>query len=133
MSGEPSGLTRRLAEITTGFFQATLGLNPKRVHVLDEIEDGDLIVIKVEGFMTEAEAALAERHEDQRLLGEYYARVLERLSPTLRVAVEGLAQRPLLRCRTTLDLSADQCLYLLSLGRRIGEESLSSRTAGESK
>lgn len=131
MSGEPLGLIGRLAEITTGFFQATLGLNPKRVHVLDEIDDGDLIVIKVEGFMTEAETALAEHHEDQKLLGEYYARVLERLSPMLRGAVDELAQRPLLGCRTTLDLSGDQCLFLLSLGRGIREETVSPRASDQ--
>lgn len=131
MSTEASGLRRRLAEITAGFFEAKLGLSPNRVNVLDE-QGGDLIVIKVEGFMTKAEAALAERKENQEILDEYYARVLEPVSPMLRAALEAaleeVAQRRLIGCRTVLDLSRDECLYLLILGRSAPEGSVSSRT-----
>ena len=131
MSTEASGLRRRLAEITAGFFEAKLGLSPNRVNVLDE-QGGDLIVIKVEGFMTQAEAALAERKENQKILDEYYARVLEPVSPMLRAALEAaleeVAQRRLMACRTVLDLSRDECLYLLILGRSAPEGSVSSRT-----
>ena len=131
MSTEASGLRRRLAEITAGFFEAKLGLSPNRVNVLDE-QGGDLIVIKVEGFMTKAEAALAERKENQKILDEDYARVLDPVSPMLRAALEAaleeVAQRRLMACRTVLDLSRDECLYLLILGRSAPEGSVSSRT-----
>src|SRR3990172_2035217 len=131
MSTEASGLRRRLAEITAGFFEAKLGLSPNRVNVLDE-QGGDLIVIKVEGFMTKAEAALAERKENQKILDEYYARVLEPVSPMLRAALEAaleeVAQRRLMACRPVLDLSRDECLYLLVLGGSAPEGSASSRT-----
>lgn len=127
MSTEASGLRRRLAEITAGFFEAKLGLSPNRVNVLDE-QGGDLIVIKVEGFMTKAEATLAERKENQEILDEYYARVLEPVSPMLGAALEEVAQRRLMACRTVLDLSRDECFYLLILGRSAPEGSVSSRT-----
>lgn len=115
MSVRGSSLTLQLAEITAKFFETKLGLNPDTVNVLGD-EGEDLIVIKVEGFLSKAEAALAERPEDHKILGEYYARVLERLLPMLRVVVEEVAKRPLLGCRTTLDLARDECLYLLTLG-----------------
>jgi uncharacterized protein YbcI len=128
MSDEASGLRRRLAAIIAGFFETELGLSPRRVNVLDE-QGEDLIVIKVEGFMTQAEAALAERTDSREILDEYYARVLERVSPRLSVTLEDAAPRRLRACRTILDLSRDECLYLLILGMDAPEESVSSETA----
>ncbi len=131
MSLEARGLTRRLAGITTSFFEAKLGLTPERVNVLEE-KGGDLIVIRVGGFMSKAEAALAERPGDQKTLGEYYGRVLERLSPMLSVVVEEVAKRPLLGCRTALDLSRDECLFLLNLGtERRGSVSVQTQEESE--
>ena len=128
MSDETSGLRQRLAAIIAGFFETELGLSPKRVNVLDE-QGEDLIVIKVEGFMTQAEAALAERKENREILDEYYARVLERVSPRLSATLEEAGPGRLRTCRTILDLSRDECLYLLILGRDAPEESVSSKTA----
>jgi len=127
-------LTRRLAEVTASFFAAKLGLNPDRVNVLEQ-EGGDLVVIKVEGFMSKAEVALAGRLEGDRALRAYYTRVLERLSPMLSVVVEEAAKRPLLRCRTALDPSRDECLYLLTLGTeaRKGGVSVQNQETNEEK
>lgn len=115
MSAQPPILTRRLAEVTANFFAAKLGLNPDSVNVVEQ-EGGDLVVIKVEGFMSKAEVAVAGRPEGDRALRAYYTRVLERLSPMLSVVVEETAKHPLLGCRMVLDPSRDECLYLLTLG-----------------
>ena len=128
MSPEALGLLQRLTEIAKGFFEAELGLEPRRISVLDE-EGGGLIVIRVEGFMTAAEAALAQDHKNQEILDEYYSRVLERVAPMLRVAVEEDARLPLLACRTLPDPSRDECLYLLIVGRTAAEDRVSSPTS----
>ena len=130
MERQLSSIERRLAEITKGFFETKLGLRPQRVNVLEE-EGGALIVIRVAGFMSKAEAALAGHPEDQKALGEYYTRILERLSPMLRVVVEDVVERPLLGCRTVLELSRDECLYLLTLGARERSGSVSIQSTGD--
>ena len=117
MGRQLSRLERELGEITATFFQAKLGVKPRAVHVLEE-EEGDLVVIKVGGFLTKAEAAVAQPGEDHRILDDYYSLVLERLFPLLSVVVEELAGRTLLGCRTALDLPRDECLYLLTLGAK---------------
>jgi len=127
MSAEVYSLTRRLAEITIRFFETKLSLKPERVNVLEQ-EGGDLVVIKVEGFMSKAEATLAERPEGDRVLSEYYTRVLERLFPMLSVVAEEVTKRPLLGCRTALDLSRNECLYLLTLGAGEQKGSVSVQT-----
>lgn len=134
LSAQLSGLIRRLAEVTASFFAAKLGLNPGRVNVLEQ-EGGNFVVIKVEGFMSKAEVALAERPEDDRALRAYYTRVLERLSPMLGVVVEEGAKRPLLECRMVLDLSRDECLYLLTLGtgERKGSVSVQNQETNEER
>jgi len=117
MSDGAADLAQRLATVTAGFFQTKLRLNPA-VRVLQE--GGDLIVIKVEGFMSRADVMLVEHLKDQKslLLGEHHARVFERLCPMLSVVVEEVAKRRLSECQTVVDLSRDECLYLLRLGAK---------------
>lgn len=106
---------QRLTEVTTAFFKSKIGRSPKAVTVLQEAH-GDLLVIKVEGFLSRAEAALAEHREDQKALDEYYTRILGQLLPMLSQLVKEVEKRPLLGCRTVLDLARDECIYLLTLG-----------------
>jgi len=106
---------QRLTEVTAAFFRSKIGRSPKAVTVLQEAR-GDLLVIKVEGFLSQAETALSEDRENQRGLDEYYTRILGQFVPVLSQLVKEVEKRPLLGCRTVLDLARDECIYLLTLG-----------------
>lgn len=131
MSGVPSGLAQRLATVTAEFFEAKLRLNPQ-VRVLEEV-GGDVILIKVEGFVSQGDAMLVEHLKDENilLLGEHHARVFEQLCPMLSVVVEEVTKRPLVDCRAAVDLSRDECVYLLRLGTKRENGCRMSETRGE--
>ena len=126
----PSG-ERRLTEMTAAFFRSKLGRSPKSIKVIEE-EGEDLIVIKVEGFLSRAERVLAGHREDQKGLDEYYTRILGQLSPMLSPLVKEVEKRPLLGCRTVLDLARDECIYLLTLGAQ-PREGISAHTPERNK
>ena len=122
---------QRLTEVTAAFFRSKIGRSPKAVTVLQEAR-GDLLVIKVEGFLSQAETALSEDRENQRGLDEYYTRILGQLSPMLSPLVKEVEKRPLLGCRTVLDLARDECIYLLTLGAQ-PREGISAHTPERNK
>ena len=126
----PSG-ERRLAETTAAFFRSKLGRSPKSIKVLEEAGE-DLIVIKVEGFLSRAERVLAGHREDHKGLDEYCTRILGQLSPMLSPLVKEVEKRPLLGCRTVLDLARDECIYLLTLGAQ-PREGISAHTPERNK
>jgi len=130
MSSPVAGLSRALTEITARFFQAKLSLTPGRLEVLEH-EGGDLIVIKVQGFLSKAEAGWATGPEGPKILSEYYGRLLEQLSPMLRVVVQEVAERPLRECWPALDLARDECLYVLTLGKTKGSGRASVQTSDD--
>ena len=117
MYAHASILARRLAGITARFFETKLALTPRKVSVQEEWS-GDFVVIRVEGFMSRAEAALSKRLQGDKILDEYYTRLLEQLIPMFSAVVAEVAKRPLLECRPALDLPRDECRFLLTLGAK---------------
>jgi len=113
MSDARPGLGQRLIDLTAAFFEAKLCLRPGKVSVLEE--DEGFLVLVVEGFLSRAEATLVEDPRRRRALTEYYGRVLDQLSPLLRVVLSEVGDRALIDCRAIPDLSRDECRYLLRL------------------
>ncbi|MEE9154267.1 MAG: Na-translocating system protein MpsC family protein [candidate division NC10 bacterium] len=106
-------LEQRVADIARDFFQSKLGIKPEGIEVLQQAE---LIVLRIRGFLAQAEAAMVEREKDREILTTYYERIFENLYPLLRVVIQEACQRPMVDRRTVLDLSRDECVYLLTLG-----------------
>lgn len=106
-------LEQRVADIARDFFQSKLGIKPEGIEVLQQAE---LIVLRIRGFLAQAEAAMVEREKDREILTTYYERIFENLYPLLRVVIQEACQRPMVDRRTVLDLSRDECVYFLTLG-----------------
>lgn len=113
MEGQIQSLERRLAEVTSRFFESKIGVKPQEVQVL---EQGDLIVLRVRGFLAKAEAAIVQRPEDRQILTNYYTRLFESFYPMVEVVVEQACKRSIIDRQAILDLPNSECVYLLTLG-----------------
>ncbi len=105
-------LEQRLADIAHDFFQSKLGIKPQGLEVLQQ---EDLIVLRIRGFLSRAEAAMVGRPKDREVLTTYYERILETLYPVLRVVIQEACQRSVVERHAVIDLSRDECVYLLTL------------------
>ena len=110
-----SSFEDRLKDIVRGFFRSKLGIRPLGIEVLQQ---EDRITIRIRGFLTPAEAVIVGRQKDRQLLTTYYERIVENLYPLLRVVIQDTCKRPLVERRTVIDLSRDECIYLLTLGEQ---------------
>ncbi len=105
-------LEQRLADISRDFFQSKLGVKPKGIEVLQQAQ---LIVLRIRGFLAQAEVALAGHPKDRKVLTTYYERIFENLYPLLRVVIQGACQRPVIERHAVIDLSRNDCVYILTL------------------
>ncbi|MFQ5883333.1 MAG: Na-translocating system protein MpsC family protein [Candidatus Methylomirabilales bacterium] len=106
-------LEHRLADIARGFFQSKLRIKPQGIEVLQQ---GELIVLRIRGFLAQAEAAMLGRPKEREVLTTYYERIFESLYPLLRVVIQEACQRPVMDRRVVIDLYRNECVYLLTLG-----------------
>ena len=111
--GKIDSLEHRLADIIRGFFQSKLGIKPQEIDVSQQ---ADLIILRMCGFLSQAEAAMVERQKDRQVLTTYYERIVENLYPLLRVVIQEACKRPLVERHAIVDLSRDECIYFLTLG-----------------
>jgi len=119
MMADVKGLERRLREITADFFRSKLGLQPQAVEA---VWREDLVLVRVRGFLTKAEEAIAGRQDDQAMLQAHYERLLEKLSPMLAAVVQEACGSTLRERRLVLDLERSECVYHLRLGPVIPPE-----------
>ncbi|MBI2001509.1 MAG: DUF2294 family protein [candidate division NC10 bacterium] len=113
MMAEVKGLERRLRQIAADFFRSKLGLEPQAVEV---VWHEDLVLVRVRGFLTKAEEAIAGRQDDRAMLQAHYERLLEKFSPMLAAVVQEACGSTLRERRLVLDLERSECVYHLRLG-----------------
>jgi len=119
MMADVKGMEQRLRGITADFFRSKLGLQPQAVEaILRE----DLVLVRVRGFLTKAEEAMADRQDDWAMLQAHYQRLLDMLSPMLAAVVQEVCGRSLKEQRVVLDLGRSECVYHLWLGPVIPPE-----------
>ncbi len=105
-------MERRVAELTREFFQAKLRLTPQSVEVRTK---ADLLVVSVRGFLAPAERVMMDSPETRFSMEEYYRRLFDQLEPLLRAGVREAAGCSLLEFQTLLNLSEDECLFVLTM------------------
>jgi len=105
-------MERQVAELTREFFQAKLRLTPQSVEVRAK---ADLLVVSVRGFLAPAERAMMDSPETRSPIEEYYRRLFDQLGPLLRAGVREAAGCSLLEFQTLLNLSEDECLFVLTM------------------
>ena len=106
-------LEQRLADIARDFLCSKRRIKPQRVEVLQQAE---LIVLRIRGFLAQAEAAMVGRWKHRQVLTTYFERIFENLYPLLRVVIQEACQRPVVERRMVIDLSRNECVYFLTLG-----------------
>lgn len=120
---ERQEIERRLAELTQGFFRAKLRLTPRSVEVREE---GDALVLRVNGFVAPAERAMIDHPKDRWAIEAYYLRLFDQLTPLLRAGAGNAG--PFVKVQTLLDLSSDECRWILTLARQGGVTWANSRS-----
>ena len=106
-------LEQRLADIARDFFQSKLRVNPQVIAV---VQQSELIVLHIRGFLSQAEAAMVGRWKYRQVLTTYYERIFENFYPLLRVVIQEACQRRMVDRRVVIDLSRNECVYFLTLG-----------------
>ena len=125
---DPDVLRGSLADVARTFYQSKLAVASPSVEVIVE---ADMILIRVQGFVTAADQQMIARPEDRRVLEDYYGRLAEMIHPILDgVVSRDLGQPPVSR-RTIVDLGRSECLYLLTLGEERLSGSPPAVEAGE--
>jgi uncharacterized protein YbcI len=108
-------LRQRLKEATHAFFESHLRCTPHEVEVLRK---QDFVVIRVRGFLTKAESELLKRPQEAKLLTNYYNGMLEGLYVPLEEVIRDTAQLALVEKQAVLEVEQEQCVLLLTLGRK---------------
>ncbi len=106
-------LEQRLADIARDFLCSKRRIEPQRVEVLQQAE---LIVLRIGGFLAQAEAAMVGRWKHRQVLTTYFERIFENLYPLLRVVIQEACQRSVVDRHVVIDLSRNECVYFLTLG-----------------
>jgi uncharacterized protein YbcI len=119
MMAEVKDLDQRLRGITADFFRSKLGVQPQAVEVTRR---EDLVLVRVRGFLTKDEEAMADRQEDRATLQATYERFLDQLAPMLTAVVQETYGRTLRKCRLVLNLERSECVYHLLVGPRVSPE-----------
>ena len=118
---EREGVRERLAEVARGFYQSKLAVAAPSVEVILE---ENLVLVRVQGFVTAADQRMMASAENRGILENYYTRLTEMIHPLLdQVLCRDLGRSPVGR-RTMVDLERSECLYLLTLaGKPLPESS----------
>ena len=111
--GDIEAFRDSLTEVTRTFYQSKLAVAAPSVEVIVE---ADMILIRVQGFVTAADQQMIAKVEDRQVLEEYYGRLAEMIHPLLDGVVSRGLGRPPVGRRTIVDLGRSECLYLLTLG-----------------
>lgn len=105
-------LERRIGELSRGFVRGKLGCCPQGVEVRIQ---GDLLVVRVRGFLEWTEHALVEPPRDRPAVEDSYLRLFEQIAPLLRAGIREATGRSVLEVQVLLNLPAGECLLLLTL------------------
>jgi len=106
-------IKRRIRELTQGFFRGKLRLTPRLVEVGDM---EDTLVVTVEGFLAPSERVMLEQPSDRSAIEDYYLRLFDQIGPLMQTGTGEAG--PLVKLQTLLDLPRDQCVFILTLGKK---------------
>ena len=113
-------IEQRIGELTRDYLRGKRGRCPRNVEVRIE---GDLLVVRIRGFLEWTEHAAMESTTDRPSVEEHYLRLFEQIAPLLRAGIREATGRAVLELRILLNLSEDECV-LRSTVRRENTEGL---------
>ena len=105
-------LERCVANLTRDFFRAKLRLQPESLEVL---ATRDLLLVRVKGFLRQADRAMMKRSSFQRAIEDSYVRVFDQLTPLIQAGIGARGGLDLLDFETLLNLPRDRCVFVWSL------------------
>jgi len=111
-------LERCVANLTRDFFRAKLCLQPESLEVL---VTKNLLLIRVKGFLRQADRAMMKRSSFRRPIEDFYIRVFDQLTPLIQAGIGVPGGLDLLDFQTLLNVPRDRCVFVWSL--RVAEGS----------
>ena len=101
-----------VANLTRDFFRAKLRLQPESLEVL---ATRNLLLVRVKGFLRQADRAMMKRSSSQRAVEGFYVRVFDQLTPLIQAGIGARGGLDLLDFETLLNFPHDRCVFVWSL------------------
>lgn len=105
-------LERSVANLTREFLRAKLRLQPEALEVL---ATKNLLLVRVKGFLRQADRAMMKRSSSRRALEDSYGRVFDQLTPLIQSGIGARGGLDLVDFETIVNLPRDRCVFVWSL------------------
>ncbi len=98
---------KAVADVTDAFLRQNFGYSPESVKVL---MDQELVVVRVDKFLSPAEVKMGLGKRDTRLLHDMYSKLFDRVKASLVAQIEHATLKHVMSSQININLESELCV-----------------------
>jgi len=110
---------KTVADLVDAFLRQYFGYSPESVKVL---MDQELVVVRVDKFLSPAEVKMGEGKRAARLLHEMYSKLFDQVKASLEAQIEKIMSKDVMSSQINISIESELCVMNFFLSRKSRRE-----------